>query len=248
MSFEVNLPAFCTASDNLLPWPRPLPQLPLVSVDFDEARLQDEDFERVGIGMPENLHRAVAKRKAEYLAGRLCAREALRKAIGEIAVPGTGEDRAPQWPAGSVGSITHSHGQAAAIVGAASHYASVGLDLEHTMPDRRAAKLTDQILTKAEQQRFAQALADRPGEFLTLTFSLKETLFKALYPLTLKRFYFEHAELLEWSAEGVARVRLLTDLSPEWQTGRELTGQFINRSGQILSLIAIDSELRSDSF
>ena len=248
MSFEVDLPAFCTASDNHLPWPRPLPDLPLVSLDFDETRLEDQDFEKTGIGVPENLQRAVAKRKAEYLAGRLCAREALRKAIGVDAVPGTGEDRAPQWPDGSVGSITHSHGRAAAIVGAAPRFASVGLDLEHTMPDSRAVKLADQILTQAEQQRFAKALADQPGEFLTLTFSLKETLFKALYPLTLKRFYFEHAELLEWSAEGVARVRLLTDLSQEWQSGRELTGQFINRSGQILSAIAIDRDLRSGSF
>lgn len=248
MSFRTSLPPFCTPLDNQLPWPRPLPDVPLVAMDFDEARLQDQDFQRTGIPMPENLQRAVAKRKAEYLAGRLCAREALQQALGVGAVPGTGEDRAPQWPSGSVGSITHSHGKAAAIVAPRHRFASLGLDLEQTMPDDRAIKLTDQILTGHEQQRFAQALAEQPGDFLTLAFSLKETLFKALYPLTLKRFYFEHAELLEWTSEGMARVRLLTDLSQEWRNGQELTGQFVNRSGQLLSLIAIDRDLRSDSF
>jgi len=248
MSFKATLPAFCTERDDRLPWPRPLPDLPLVAVDFDSGGLQDQDFEHCGVEMPSNLHRAVAKRKAEYLAGRLCAREALRTVIGMGAVPGTGEDRAPQWPAGSVGSITHSHGKAAAIVGAAPHYASVGLDMEHLMPDQRALKLTGQVLTKAEQDRFGAALADTPGEFLTLAFSLKETLFKALYPLTLKRFYFEHAELLGWQADGTARLRLLTDLSEQWCCDRELDAQFVNRNGQILSLIAISKETSPGSF
>lgn len=66
---------------------------------------------------------------------------------------------------------------------------------------------------------------------MTLTFSLKESLFKTLYPLTLQRFYFEHAELLEWSADGLARLRLLTDLSAEWRHGAELSGQFCVNHG-----------------
>ena len=79
------------------------------------------------------------------------------------------------------------------------------------------------------------------GDFktVTLTFSLKESLFKTLYPLTRQRFYFEHAEVLEWSAEGLARLRLLTDLSPEWQQGSELQGQFCLQDGHLLSLISV---------
>ena len=74
---------------------------------------------------------------------------------------------------------------------------------------------------------------------VTLTFSIKESLFKALYPLVHKRFYFEHAEVLEWSAEGPVRMRLLTDLSEEWQHGRELQGQFAVQDDHLLSLVAI---------
>jgi enterobactin synthetase component D len=72
-----------------------------------------------------------------------------------------------------------------------------------------------------------------------LTFSLKESLFKTLYPLTKQRFYFEHAEVLEWSVGGLARLRLLTDLSPAWQQGIEIDGQFCIKDGHLLSLISV---------
>lgn len=74
---------------------------------------------------------------------------------------------------------------------------------------------------------------------MTLTFSLKESLFKALYPLVGKFFYFEHAELVEWDDRGQARMRLLRDLSHEWPAGRELEAQFCHFHGQLLSLVAI---------
>ncbi|MNH41523.1 hypothetical protein D3C79_1030400 [compost metagenome] len=77
------------------------------------------------------------------------------------------------------------------------------------------------------------------GLSVTLTFSLKESLFKALYPIVRQRFYFEHAEVLEWSADGHARLRLLTDLSAQWHHGRELEGQFCLQDDQLLSLVSV---------
>jgi enterobactin synthetase component D len=239
MSFEANLPAFCTAADDSFCWRRPLLHLSVAALRFDETRLGEQDFDYTGIDMPDSLQRAVAKRKAEYLAGRLCAREALHKAIGIEAVPGMGKDRAPRWPTGSVGSITHSNGKAAAIVGNARHYDSVGFDMEFVMPDERAVKLADQILTDTEKRRFQQVMASTPGEFLTLVFSLKESLFKALYPLTQKHFYFEHAELMDWQADGGAKLRLLSDLSENWRSHQKLDAQFVKRPGEIFSLTLI---------
>jgi enterobactin synthetase component D len=64
-------------------------------------------------------------------------------------------------------------------------------------------------------------------------------LFKALYPIVLKRFYFEDAELLEWAENGSARLRLKIDLSPEWHSGKALNAQFSVQDGQLLSLVAI---------
>ena len=236
-----SLPLCCSALDDSWPWRQPLPDLQLIALNFDTTALQDDDFLRCGIDAPPTVQRAVSKRKTEYLAGRLCAREALLRATGVSAVPGTGEDRAPQWPRDCVGSITHSHGWAAAVVGRRADYAGLGLDVELTMPDERALKLTHQILTAGEQARFANTMKQTPGEFLTLAFSLKESLFKALYPITRKRFYFEHAELLDWQPDGLARLRLLTDLSEEWHYHRELSAHFNNRNERVLSLVAVEA-------
>jgi len=208
----------------------------LVSCAFDPARLASDDFQRAAIEQTPTLQRSVAKRQAEYLAGRSCARAALQRLDGRHYVPATGDDRAPIWPADIAGSITHGKGWAAAVVAHKTDCVGLGLDQENLLDEERAARLAGEILTADELQRLDPA---RQALAVTLTFSLKESLFKALYPLVRKRFYFEHAEVLEWSDDGAARLRLLVDLSPEWHHGRELEGQFCVMGDQLLSLIAV---------
>ncbi|MFP3427358.1 hypothetical protein R0J88_20270, partial [Pseudoalteromonas sp. SIMBA_162] len=69
--------------------PRPLPGAVLVSCAFDPARLASDDFQRAGLVPSASLQRSVAKRQAEYLAGRVCARAALQRLDGRDYVPGT---------------------------------------------------------------------------------------------------------------------------------------------------------------
>ncbi|WP_137818371.1 4'-phosphopantetheinyl transferase [Pseudomonas sp. 2FG] len=229
------LPACCTPLNDHWPLPQPRPTARLISTHFDPALLHAEDFSRSQIPATEG----VAKRQTEFLAGRLCAREALQRLIGSDAVPAVGADRAPQWPTGVTGSITHSHGWAAAIVARRENWRGLGLDVETLMSTARAERLLGEILTAAEQQRIRRLAPEQLGFFVTLSFSLKESLFKALYPLVQQRFYFEHAELLAWSDSGHARLRLLKDLSPEWSRGRELDGQFSLFDGRLLSLVGV---------
>ncbi len=228
------LPACCTPLRYHWPLPRPVPGAVLASCAFDPANLAADDFQRAGIVPSASLQRSVAKRQAEYLAGRVCARAALQRLDGRDYVPGSGADRAPIWPAGIRGSITHGKGWAAAVVAADGACKGLGLDQEALLDDERAERLMGEILTPAERERLDRS---ELGLSVTLTFSLKESLFKALYPLTLQRFYFEHAEVLQWSADGLARLRLLTDLSTQWRHGAELQGQFCLEDGQLLSLV-----------
>ncbi|UVE18972.1 4'-phosphopantetheinyl transferase superfamily protein [Pseudomonas sp. LS44] len=229
------LPACCTPLLAHWPLPQPLSGAQLVSTQFDAALLLPNDFAAHQIPAPNGA----SKRQAEFLAGRLCAREALRQLTGSASTPSCGEDRAPQWPAGISGSITHSHGWAAAVVARDSDVRGLGLDMEKLLSSERAARLAGELLTPSELQRLQELPSEQRAELVTLTFSLKESLFKALYPLVLKRFYFEHAELLEWSADGHARLRLLLDLSEEWRNGVELEGQFSLFDGRLLSLVGI---------
>lgn len=230
------LPSCCAPLLHDWPLPRPVPGAVLVSCPFDPALLASDDFSRAGIEQTPSLQRSVAKRQAEYLAGRVCARAALQRLDGREYVPGTHEDRSPIWPAGISGSITHGKGWAAAVVAHSSDCQGLGLDQESLLSEERAARLSREILTEAELQRMN---AGQTGLTVTLTFSLKESLFKALYPIVQQRFYFEHAEVLEWSADGQARLRLLTDLSTQWHKGREIEGQFCLQDDQLLSLVSV---------
>ena len=109
------LPTCCPLLDTHWPLPQALPGVVLVSSVFDPHRLADGDFRRCHIELPDSIQRSVAKRQTEFLAGRLCAREALRQMDGRHHVPSIGEDRAPVWLEDICGSITHSHRWAAAV-------------------------------------------------------------------------------------------------------------------------------------
>jgi enterobactin synthetase component D len=195
------LPACCTALDSHWPLPTVLADTVLLSTHFDPARLLGDDFQRSAVLAPPSIQRSVAKRQAEFLAGRICARAALQQLEGLCIVPPIGEDRAPVWPAHICGSITHSTGRAAAIVANKQHWRGLGMDLENLLSHE----------------------------------------FKALYPIVQQRFYFEHAEVLEWTEAGQVRLRLLTDLSSEWRNGSELEAQFGVQDGQLLSLVSIQA-------
>jgi enterobactin synthetase component D len=241
MNLTPALPACCTPLDSHWPLPTVLPDTVLLSTHFDPKQLLGDDFQRSAVEPPPSIQRSVAKRQAEFLAGRICARAALQQLEGSSVIPAIGEDRAPVWPAHICGSITHSTGRAAAIVANKQHWRGLGMDLENLLDNDRAERLSAEILTPAELQRMAAGSREQLGLWVTLTFSVKESLFKALYPIVQKRFYFEHAEVLEWTEQGQVRLRLLTDLSSEWRNGTELDAQFGLQDGQLLSLVSISA-------
>jgi enterobactin synthetase component D len=229
------LPACCGPLSDHWPLPQRLPGVQLLSTRFDPAQLDPEDFSRCAIAPVPG----VAKRQTEYLAGRLCAREALLRLTGTAHVPTTGADRAPQWPASITGSISHGHGWAGAIVAQAQAWRGLGLDVEKLLPTARAERLAAEILTPAELLRLQELPAEQRAQRISLTFSSKESLFKALYPLVQRHFYFQDAELLEVAADGSLSLRLLVDLHPDWPAGSLLAGQFAEFEGYLLSLVSI---------
>lgn len=229
------LPACCTPLSQHWPLPHPLPTLHLISTCFEPAQLHSDDFSRCAI----EPVRGVAKRQTEYLAGRLCARQALAQLTGTAATPGSGDDRAPQWPAGTLGSITHGSGWAGAVVGSDADWRGLGLDVERIMSGNRAQRLAGEILTPAEWLRLQSLPVEQHAQRISLTFSLKESLFKALYPQVLRHFYFQDAEVLSVSPDNRVQLRLLIDLHTDWPAGSEVAGQFVEFDGYLLSLVSI---------
>lgn len=203
------------------------------SCHYQADQLQDAHFQQAGIPLPVSLRTAINKRKAEYLAGRWCGREALQM-IGHHGIPGINSDRSPAWPDGTLGSITHSHGVAEVMVADAEKWLTVGLDTESWVSPERAARLERELLTEEELKTLAGMSPLQRANRLTLIFSAKESLFKALYPLTGKRFYFHDAVRREPNS-----LTLLRTLSPEWPRGTRIPFRWRERQHSVLSWIAL---------
>ncbi len=126
------------------------------------------------------VSRAIPKRETEFAAGRHAAREALAQlGLEPMAIP-QGADRAPVWPEGITGSISHCAHCCIAVAAHKADYQSLGVDVEPATP--LDADLIDVICTPSEQAW----LADQPNSGLAakLIFSAKEAFYKAQYPLT----------------------------------------------------------------
>ena len=167
-------------------------------VTFDPTTFTDADL----LWLPHHaeLSNAGRKRKAEHLAGRIAAAHALG-AIHERAIPGIGPSGEPLWPEGVSGSITHSGTQAMAVV-VRHQDALVGIDCEAILPDREAREIQDGIVDAQEAMYLTHsgypfALA------LTLAFSAKESLFKALFPKANTYMGFEWARVTELSEKTI---------------------------------------------
>ncbi|HBP70282.1 MAG TPA: 4'-phosphopantetheinyl transferase, partial [Alcanivorax sp.] len=66
---------------------------------FRPEQLRDNAFQLARVPEPDTLSGAIAKRRCEYLAGRVCAATAGQALTGESLIPALGKDRAPLWPA-----------------------------------------------------------------------------------------------------------------------------------------------------
>jgi len=142
----------------------------------------------------ELVESAVAKRRREFAAGRHCARSALaRIGIGPRPILRR-DDRAPAWPEGVVGSISHSEAFCCAVVARSDELVGVGVDIESAEP--LPEKLADAICRPEERQRIAP-LPPLPGSnWEKLLFSAKESIYKCYRPLAGRFLDFHEVSLV----------------------------------------------------
>ena len=142
------------------------------------------------------IQNAVAKRRQEFATGRVLA-HALLGQLGVTPAPLLrGEDRSPQWPKHILGSISHSAAGAAVVVGRSRpDLFGIGVDLEACRALDK--KLHKRLLTAEEQEWLAQWRGPFPAEVAAMAmFSLKEALFKCMYPLGNQGLRFQHVSFL----------------------------------------------------
>jgi len=121
--------------------------------------------------------KAADKRRRDFALGRSCARAALNQMGQTSAAIGIGEGGAPLWPAGVVGSITHTAGYAAALVGDARRFGGVGVDAERV--GGVTQDLWPRLFDAAERDHLMSLENESRAVMATLLFSAKESAYKA---------------------------------------------------------------------
>jgi 4'-phosphopantetheinyl transferase EntD len=137
--------------------------------------------------------RAIAKRRREFTAGRVCARAALlRLGIRDYPLL-VADDRSPVWPPGIVGSLSHCADYCGVAVARRGTIAGVGLDVERARP--LEGRVVSIICTAAEIRRI-ESLPDLPaGLWAMIMFSAKESTYKCYHPLTKTFLDFHDVEI-----------------------------------------------------
>jgi 4'-phosphopantetheinyl transferase EntD len=138
--------------------------------------------------------RAIDRRRREVAAGRSCARRALTLiGAAPVALP-AGPDRAPRWPDGVVGSITHTRDFCAAAVAWQRDLRGLGLDAERGIAASREEVM--RLVTTPAEARWLADLDDAARALgAALIFSAKEALYKCQFPLTRQMLDFSDVEL-----------------------------------------------------
>jgi 4'-phosphopantetheinyl transferase EntD len=182
---------------------------------------------------------AVEVRVREFVTGRRCARDALAK-LGHLPTPiRRGLMHEPKWPAGLVGSITHTAGFRAAAVAPRSLIASVGIDAEPNgeLPEN----IEMAIATEGESEMLAALVRAFPAtHWNRLLFCAKEAIYKAWYPLTGRWLGFEDARVAIDPAGTFAATVLIdgtrTDGGPPLTV---LQGRFLVTRGLIGTAVVV---------
>jgi 4'-phosphopantetheinyl transferase EntD len=136
---------------------------------------------------------AAPKRRAEFGTARILARRALAR-MGFPAVPLVpGPDRAPVWPAGVVGSITHTNEYCAVVLDRSPPAISVGVDVE-SLTNRDDGMLA-RLLTPAERTWLELQPSRARDALAMLFFSAKEAYYKCQYPVSARLLDFLDVEI-----------------------------------------------------
>lgn len=170
-------------------------------------------------------------RRAEFLAGRLAAAEAMRRLdIEPGGVLGRTPDGAPVWPEGVTGSISHHSGVACAVVSADAR--GVGVDIAPLLAESQLRAVTRRCLVDPERERWQSARE------VAVVFAAKETIYKAAHPRVGRYVGFDEADVIEQTG-GAWTARLGEQLAREIGVGW-VSGAFAWESELVYTVLALE--------
>jgi 4'-phosphopantetheinyl transferase EntD len=215
------------STDFALHLARPLFQTYVALAATDPAACHPEIEEEV-----ESLPKAVPARRKEFVAGRAAAHKAMRQLGVAPSATLHGSDRAPIWPDGLTGSISHIDTVCLAAVAPADKIRSIGIDIEAATG--LDAELIPLVCT-AEEQHWLDSLTGIDKSLAAkVVFAAKECAYKAQYPLSQTLFGFETLSVsIEHDFQAFS-ANFMQDVGP-FEAGHTLQGNLRLDDGLIVA-------------
>ena len=184
----------------------------------------------------DQIANAVDKRRREFAAGRRAARMALvTMGHPSVHLP-IGENRAPIWPDGVVGSISHSDTICIAVTAPSRQIAAIGVDVED---DRLLSpELEPLICTPTEREWLARHPKHHRRRMGMLVFSAKEAAFKCQFALSHRMLGFDALEIHLSDDIGHFEARFTQEAGP-FPENTVLHGKFVTGHDMILTAVTL---------
>ncbi|PCJ08297.1 MAG: phosphopantetheinyl transferase [Rhodobacteraceae bacterium] len=219
--------ALTTQNSERLTLARPLFARDVALAVTNPLDTQPDPFAAELVGLSSN---AVDKRRREFSAGRAAAHAAMKDLGWQPQPVLVGKNRAPVWPTGLTGSITHTRSCAMAVVARNDTVRALGIDVEEDTP------LSDDLLPAicSDFERAWLRAQANSGQLAKVIFSAKEAAYKCQYTLSQRFFGFDGMELELDLAQGHFQAHFTAE-QPPFARGTVIDGCFAIGVGVIVT-------------
>ncbi len=172
---------------------------------------------------PLKIAQAHVERKNEYLCGRVLAQAVLNHHFGLDQPITSMHEPLPIWPTHVLGSISHSQNKL--IVALSNHAVYLGIDIEHWVTSEFAQESAHLVLTPSEFNLWKTRACEffDFAHYVSLIFSIKESLYKAVYPTAKQYIDFLEAFIVDINFEN---QKLTLTFLPEIQHRYQLLERY----------------------
>lgn len=215
----------------------------LYCCQFSVTEYTDKLFQQHRIYFPADIETTVRKRRAEFFAGRYCAKKSLLSLNNAAPDIHIGQHRNPLWPAHIVGSISHSNNHAVAVTALESTNRGIGIDIQNEIDRNTYVKIKSQVIFRDEYNAiFQRNQGLNQQQLLTVVFSVKESFFKAAFAEVGRYFDFSSVSIMHINQKAqLILMRINETLSEKLTKGFEIQAEYrILPDRKIMTLVRLD--------
>ncbi|MFC2996847.1 4'-phosphopantetheinyl transferase [Acinetobacter sichuanensis] len=186
---------------------------------------------------PKYLEQAVSTRLSEFYSGRILIQAILMQYYEVYEGVTSLSQRLPQWTPPFRGSISHSKNQIVVAVSASTAY--LGIDIEHWVSEALIAEGQHLILNHQDYKIWDEIKSELSfQQFLTLVFSIKESLYKAVYPEVKHYIDFLDAAITEISLPNrCVKLKFSNEIQNKFQLVQEYEGYWEIQEDYVLTWV-----------